>query len=124
MRQAGLPVRADKEVFFTVLESKSTGWSLMEAYYGQVEGENLTTCQVITASKQDGQVHLLRKVPFQKTDADGKTVTTWTALDIAEVNGQQEFILEGDAYENHWLEVVGMQDGAFKTIFSGLGYYL
>jgi hypothetical protein len=40
------------------------------------------------------------------------------------VNGQSEFILEGDAYENHWLEVVGMKDGVFKTTFSGLGYYL
>ncbi len=124
MRQAGLPERADKEVFFIVLESKSTGWSLMEAYYGHIEGDNLTTCQVIVARKQDGQVRLLRKVPFQKTDADTKTVTTWSALDIADVNGQLEFILEGDAYENHWLEAVGIQDGAFKTIFSGLGYYL
>jgi hypothetical protein len=124
MRQAGLPERADKEVFFTVLESKSTGWSLMEAYYGHIEDENLTTCQVIVARKQRGPVHLLRKVPFHKTDADGKTVTTWSALDIAEVNGQVDFILEGDAYENHWLEAVEMQDGVFKTIFSGLGYYL
>jgi hypothetical protein len=40
------------------------------------------------------------------------------------VNGQLEFILEGDAYENHWLEADGMKDGALKTIFSGLGYYL
>ena len=124
MRQVGLPELADKEVFFTVLESKSTGWSLMEAYYGHIEGENLTTCQVIVARKQDGQVHLLRKVPFQKTDADGKTVTTWSALDIADVNRQQEFILEGDAYEDHWFEAFEMQDGAFKTIFSGFGYYL
>jgi hypothetical protein len=124
MRQAGLPESADKEVFFTVLESKSTGWSLMEAYYGHVEGETLTTCQIIVARKQDGQVYLLRKVPFQKTDDDSKTVTTWSALDIADVNGQLEFILEGDAYENHWLEAIEMQDGAFKTIFSGLGYYL
>jgi hypothetical protein len=32
--------------------------------------------------------------------------------------------LEGDAYENHWLEVVRLRDGTAKTIFSGLGYYL
>jgi hypothetical protein len=124
MRQAGLPERADKEVFFTVLVSKSTEWSLMEAYYGHIEGDNLTTCQVIVARKQDGQVHLLRKVPFQKTDTVGKTVTTWSALDIANVNGQVDFILIGDAYENHWLEAFEMQDGAFKIIFAGLGYYL
>jgi hypothetical protein len=124
MRQAGLPERSDKEVFFNILDSKSTGWSLMEAYYGHVEGDNLTTCQVIVARKQGGPVHLLRKVPFQKSDSDGKTITTWSALEIANVNGQSEFILEGDAYENHWLEVVGMKDGVFKTTFSGLGYYL
>ena len=124
MHQAGLPERADKEVFFTVRDSKSTGWSLMEAYYGHIEGDNLTTCQVIVAMKQDGQIHLLRKVPFQKTGAAVPTVTTWSALDIADVNGQLEFILEGDAYEDHWLEVDGMKDGALKTIFSGLGYYL
>jgi hypothetical protein len=72
MRQAGLPESADKEVFFTVLDSKSTGWSLMEAYYGHVEGENLTTCQVIVARKQDGQIHLLRKVPFQRRMPTGR----------------------------------------------------
>jgi len=35
-----------------------------------------------------------------------------------------EFVLRGDAYENHWLEVVSVQGDSFKTIFSGLGYYL
>ena len=35
-----------------------------------------------------------------------------------------EVVLEGDAYENHWFEVVRIHDGSFKTIFTGLGYYL
>jgi hypothetical protein len=33
-------------------------------------------------------------------------------------------ILVGDAYEDHWLEVISVHDGSAKTIFSGLGYYL
>jgi hypothetical protein len=39
-------------------------------------------------------------------------------------DGQLEIILEGDAYEDHWLEVDKMQAGSFRKIFSGLGYYL
>jgi len=39
-------------------------------------------------------------------------------------DGHMELILEGDAYEDHWFEVVSVKDGSFKTIFSGLGYYL
>jgi hypothetical protein len=38
--------------------------------------------------------------------------------------GLLEIILDGDAYENHWLEVDQMQAGSFRKIFSGLGYYL
>ncbi len=26
--------------------------------------------------------------------------------------------------KEHWIEVDGIKDGSFKTIFSGLGYYL
>ena len=69
---------------------------------------------------------MLRKVPYQKTDADVPQVTTWFPVDIAYVDGdgQAEIVLEGDAYEDHWFEVFDMQDGSFKTIFSGLDYYL
>jgi len=58
--------------------------------------------------------------------ADKNKVTTWSPLDLADVNadGQIEVILEGDAYEDHWIEVVGMRGGSFRTIYSGLGYYL
>jgi len=47
-------------------------------------------------------------------------------MGIADVDGdgQLEIILEGDAYEDHWLEVDKMQAGSFRKIFSGLGYYL
>jgi hypothetical protein len=39
-------------------------------------------------------------------------------------DGELEIILEGDAYENHWLEVDKLQGGTFRKVFSGLGYYL
>jgi hypothetical protein len=35
-----------------------------------------------------------------------------------------EIVLQGDAYEDHWLEVVKFEPDSLKTIFSGLGYYL
>jgi len=126
MLQAGLPVKAEKDVNFIIWEAASSGWSLVWANYEHVNGDDLTLCQVIVVIRSSGQPSILRKVPFQKTDADVPLVTTWFPVDIADVDGdgQKEIILEGEAYENHWLEVVGMQDGSSKTIFSGLGYYL
>jgi hypothetical protein len=68
----------------------------------------------------------LRKVPFQKTDQDVPTVVEWVPLDLADANGDgtEDIILEGDAYEDHWLEVVSVMGWSAETIFSGLGYYL
>ena len=40
------------------------------------------------------------------------------------VDGQVDVVLVGDAYEDHWLEVISVGNGTAKTIFSGLGYYL
>jgi hypothetical protein len=129
MRRIGLPAQRDKEVHFTVLENKSSGWSLMAADYDHVSGTDLadlTICEVIVVSNESGRPHVLHKVPFQKTSANESNLSTWSPVDIADVDGDghMEFVLEGDALEDHWLEVVGVQDGYFKTIFSGLGYYL
>jgi hypothetical protein len=129
MRRIGLPPQGDKEVHFTVLENRSSGWSLMAADYdhvGGIDSADLTFCEVIALNDQRGRTHLLRKVPFQKTSAYESDVTSWAPWDIADVDGDGnvEFVLKGDALEDHWLEVVGMQDGTLKTIFSGLGYYL
>lgn len=124
MHQNGLPQRADQEVFFSVLNSTSTGWLLLEAYYEYVNGDNLTLCQILAVVDPEKQLHVLRKVPYQKTDVDGKTITTWSTVDIVDVHGQQEFILEGDAYEDHWFEAIEMHNGKPVTVYSGLGYYL
>ena len=96
------------------------------AYYSRLLGTDLELCQVIVVIDRTSQVLVLRQLPFQQTDADVPTVTQWFPLDLADVegNGQIDVILEGDAYENHWLEVVSVRDGAAETIFSGLGYYL
>ncbi len=71
-------------------------------------------------------MHVLRELRLQNTDEDVKSVTEWSLIDLADVgaDGSVNVILEGDAYEDHWLEVVSVRDGAPKTIFSGLGYYL
>jgi hypothetical protein len=126
LRGLGLPAKPKGQIYFAIWQPIGFDWSLVEAYYDHTSGSDLTLCELIAIIDKNSQVSVLRKVPFQKTDADKNTVTTWSALDLADVNadGQIEVILEGDAYEDHWIEVVGMKDGSFKTIFSGLGYYL
>jgi hypothetical protein len=126
LRGLGLSAEPEAQIYFTVWQPIGSDWSLAEAYYDHIEGSNVTLCQVIAIIGQNSQVSVLRKVPFQETDADKNIVTTWSLLDLADVNadGQVEVILEGDSYEDHWIEVVGMRDSSFKTIFSGLGYYL
>ena len=126
MQRLGLPARVDKDLYFTVWETASSGWSLAAAEYDHVNGIDLTLCQVILITDQSGHVRVMRKVPYKKTNVDVPDVTTWTPLDLADVDGDGriEVILEGDAYENHWLEVDSLKDGSPHTIFSGLGYYL
>lgn len=126
MRRLGLPSKAEKDIYFTVWQPSSTKWLLAAADYGQASGSDLALCQVILVVDPDGRIQTLRKVHFQKTNADKPTVTTWFPMGIADVDGdgKLEIILEGNAYENHWLEVDQMQGGAYRKIFSGLGYYL
>jgi len=125
MRRLGLPSKAE-DIYFTVWQPSSAKWLLAAADYGQANGSDLALCQVILVVDPGGHVQALRKVRFQKTNADKSTVTTWFPMGIADADGdgQLEIILEGDAYENHWLEVDKMQGGTFRKIFSGLGYYL
>jgi hypothetical protein len=126
MRRLGLPAKAEKDLYFTVWQPSSAKWFLAAADYGETNGNQLALCQVIVVVDPGRHVQGLRKVRFQKTNADVATVTTWFPMGIADVDGdgQLEIILEGDAYEDHWLEVDKMQGGSFMKIFSGLGYYL
>lgn len=126
MRRLGLPMKAEKDIYFTVWQPSSAKWVLAAADYGQANGSDLAVCQVILVVEPGGHIQTLRKVQFQKTNADKPTVTTWFPMGIADVDGdgQMEIILEGDAYEDHWYEVDKLQGGSFRKIYSGLGYYL
>jgi len=126
LRRLGLPARDENQTYFTVWEATSAGWHLAEGYHYRAAGPSLTLCQVILVIDRSSHVRVLRKVAFQKTDADVPAVTTWSPVDLADVDGdgQLDVILEGNAYENHWLEVDSVRDLSPKTIFSGLGYYL
>lgn len=86
----------------------------------------MVLCQVILVVDQTSRVIVLRRVPYQKTDVDVPVATTWSLVDVADVNGdgQVDVIFEADSYEDHWFEVDRVQDGSSRTIFSGLGYFL
>jgi hypothetical protein len=126
MRKLGLPGEDEKQVYFAVWQSSSSGWSLAEGYHSSIVGDDMVLCQVILVVDRNSRVVVLRKVPFQKTDVDVPDVTTWSPVDVtdAEGKGQVDVILEADSYENHWIEVDRVQDGSSHTVFSGLGYFL
>jgi hypothetical protein len=125
MRRLGLPSGPHGEIYFTVWETPSADWSLAHAYYTQETKGDRSMCEVTLMIDRNSKVHLVRQLPLQKIHDDPSFVT-WTPIDLADANGdgQLDVILRGDAYENHWLEVVSLQNGKFETIFSGLGYYL
>lgn len=124
MHSAGLPVSEDRHVVFTALTARSSGWKLAEAYFQRIHKGRLTLCQVVAAVDPQEKLHLLRTLRFQETDADVPTATQWYPIDIVDIDGTQNFVLIGDAYENHWFEALALQGSAFKTVFSGLGYSL
>lgn len=99
----------------------------MQGVYDHLNGLELTFCEVIVAADATEGIHVLRRVRLRKAEnVDVVDFTTWSPVDIADTDGdgQLDIVLEGDAYEDHWFEVVTIEDGSFKTIFSGLGYYL
>jgi hypothetical protein len=126
MRRLGLPPEADKSLNFVVWQHKSTNWLFAEAIYQNTVGDDLTIAEVILVIRPGNDVQVLRELPLTKADADVPTVTTWDPVDLADTlgNGQIDITLLANAYENHWFEVDVPTDGVFKTIFSGLGYYL
>ena len=126
LRRLGLPAKANGQTYFTAWKSTASGWSLAAANYVRSAGSNIELCQVIVVIDQSSHVLMLRKLPFQKTDVERPAVTQWSPIDLADVDGdgQVDVVLRGDAYEDHWLEVVSVGQGSSRTVFSGLGYYL
>ena len=126
LHRIGLPAKANGQTNFTVWKAIHSGWSIAVADYSNTVGSDLELCEVVVAIDETSHATVLRKLPFQRTDADKPTVTEWTLVDLADVEGtgQEDIVLEGDDYEDHWLEVIRLRDGSAKTVFSGLGYYL
>lgn len=122
----GLPAKASGQTHYWVWKSIQANWTLAAADYSRMADDKLELCQVIVIIDQTLHVSVLRKLTFQKTDPDVPQVTEWYPIDLADVggDGQVDVILEGDAYENHWFEVVSLRNGSPNTIYSGLGYYL
>jgi hypothetical protein len=126
LHRLGLPANANGETTFSVWKSTKTDFLIARADYRRVVGSDIELCQVIVIIDGNAQAVVVRQVPFQKTDVDVPSVTRWSLVDLADVDGDGniDIVLEGDAYEDHWLEVVSMRKGLPQTIFSGLGYYL
>ena len=126
LRRLGLPANADGQTYFTTWKSTASGWSLAAANYLRLAGSDVELCQVIVIIDHSSRVRVLRKLAFQKTNMDVPAVTQWSPIDLADVDGdgRVDVILQGDAYEDHWLEVVSVGQGSPRTVFSGLGYYL
>lgn len=126
LHQLGAPRNLQGDTFFTIWKSPKVEWTLAQAYYSHRVGGDVELCEVIELINQNAKPTIIRKLPFTKTDADVPAITDWTFLDLADTrgNGNVDVILLGGAYEDHWLEVISVQDGSVKTIFSGLGYYL
>lgn len=126
LHKIGLPSKAPGHTYFTIWKPSNASWLLVEAYYDHITGETVTLCQVLAFVNQDRQLTLIKKVPFQKTSADKNTVTTWSLLDVADVDGsgKMSIVLQGDAYEDHGVEVDRIDRGKIQMIFSGFGYYL
>jgi len=89
MRKVGLPAKDDGQIYFTVWESALSGWSVAEANYQNSTGLDLTLCRIIVVIDRNSHIHVLRKVPFQKTNVDVPDVTTWSLIDLADVDGRR-----------------------------------
>lgn len=125
LRRLGLPSDAKGHTYFTVWKSNS-GWTLAGADYSRLAGTDLELCSALVILDQNSRVVPLRQLPFVQTDPEVPAVTRWSPIDLANVTGDGtvSIVLEGGAYEDHWIEVVTFRDGVAKTVFSGLGYYL
>jgi hypothetical protein len=126
LQQLGLPAQDPGNTYFTVWQSDRVRWSVAQTDYSYRIGDDIELCEVIALVDQNSNVIVLRKLPFTKTDVDVPKTTEWSLVDLADTRGRghPDIVLVGDAYEDHWLEVISVENGVAKTMFSGLGYYL
>jgi len=126
LQRLGVPSGAPGDTYFKVWVSDRASWSLVQAYYSHRIGSDIELCEIVAVVDKNAHVIVLKKLPLTKTNFDVPDVTDWDPIDLADTrgNGQVDVILVGDAYENHWLEVISVQNGSARTVFSGLGYYL
>lgn len=128
LRNVGLPATATGGFAFTVWRYRSAGWIVADVSYSALAGSKVSLCQVIVRVDKDSHVLILRKCPLitMGADADTPDITEWTLVDVADIehSGHPDIVLEGDAYEDHWFEVLSVHDGKCETLFSGLGYWL
>jgi len=82
LRRLGLPVAEDRRAYFTVWKSRSSGWSVAEAYYSRPVGPDVVDCLVVVTIDPNSKAVVLRELPFQKTDADVPLTTTWSLLGL------------------------------------------
>ena len=118
-------LKGRRPTYFTVWQSPAARLTLVEASSSHVVGDDLERCEVIVAIRDSSPI-VLREAPFAKTDVDKPRGVVWSLIDVADVDddGHLEIVLRGDGYEDHWLEVVRIEGGSVRTIFSGLGYWL
>jgi hypothetical protein len=123
----GAPATAQRGIYYSIYQPSSAPWQLVDATYLRYKGDILTECQVLAVIGPDSVPHVLHKVSCAKNDVDKPVFTEWNLVDVADADGdgRVEIILEADAYEDHWLEVIRVGDDLkLETIFSGLGYWL
>ena len=126
MRELGLPAAEENQLTFTVLQWTPTGLFVAKADYHRVEGRQATSCELIVAVDASSRVSPVRQSACHVDDADVPRGTSWSLLDIRDVDNdsQPEIVLAAGMYENAWLEVVAVRRGVAETIFSGLGFSL
>ena len=126
MRELGLPAAEENQITFTVLQWTRTGLLVAAADYSRREGRHLTSCELIVAVDASSHISPLRQSACHVDDADVPRGTSWSLLDIRDVDGdgQPDIVLAANMYENAWLEVVAVRRGVAETIFSGLGVSL
>ncbi|HEX4537330.1 MAG TPA: hypothetical protein VH140_10315 [Candidatus Acidoferrum sp.] len=121
-----MPAQDPGNTYFTVWQSDRVRWSVAQTDYSYRIGDEIELCEVIALVDQNSNVIVLRKLPFTKTDVDVPKTTEWSLVDLADTRdrGHPDIVLVGHAYEDHWLEVISVENGVAKTMFSGFGYYL